>query len=217
MSDVGIDPIEGACFARLGALAASATPAGPFRYVGRWVGEVREAGGAINLSREALARNPSLLWQLRRETTTHRRFLDGAKETRGTLRFHAWVMVADSRGPAPQVKGTVGAAGLAALVDQVVARLNNFAVEVSSAGALAWVYRLDYDGMETLGDATNAALVARLDFSATRSVPTVAITDPAQTLDALEGDINQVDPPMGDPADPENPTTELVAVPDPSP
>ena len=203
--DVSLDALETAVYSALAPLAASATPTpGPFRYVGRWAGEVRDRAGTLSLDEAAVGRNPALFLQWEGEEARQSfEGLEGAGsvETRGEVSLVAWIVVHDTRGPERLVKGATNTRGAGYLVDQLLGRLN--ALEITSGGSPA-LYRsttLRYvRHRHRLADPA-AYLVTEVRFVAVRSVPTVAVTDTTRDLLGLDGDVNNTQPPVPEPAD----------------
>lgn len=191
--DSTLDATETAVYAAVGALAKSATPAGPFSYVGRWTGEVRERMGVLTLEREAAGRNPSLLLQWEGEDALNSwEGLEGSGsvETTGTITLVAWVVVHDPRGSREITKGTTGARGALYLVDRVIAALNGLRVTTAGVNALYRDTTLRYRRHRTRPADPNTAHVTEVRFEALRSVPTVADTETTRTLTEMHGDVN---------------------------
>lgn len=208
--DVSLDALETEVYAALAPLAASAVPAGPFRYVGRWAGEVRDRSGTLSLDEAAVGRNPALFLQWEGEDARQSfEGLEGAGsvETRGEVSLVAWIVVHDTRGPERLVKGATNTRGAGYLVDQLLGRLN--ALEITSGGSPA-LYRsttLRYvRHRHRLADPASY-LVTEVRFVAVRSVPTVAQTDTTRDLVGLTADLNNTAPPTPSPSSPSNPLT----------
>lgn len=198
---MSLDSIDTAAFAALNALAASASPAGHFAHVGRYIGQVTVQGGKVSLTREALARVPAVLWQWEGERASNDfEAQEGDRESVGVVLFSAWVVVGDARSTELLVKGGTGTPGPTTLHDQVLSALNGLQV----AGMLRH-HRLDWVG--TRNYATGTAHVSELRFEARRSAPTVTEATQGVALSRLDGSIN-LDPNPGN-----NPLTQFRSTP----
>lgn len=198
---MSLDSIDTAAYAALAALGASATPAGPFAHVGRYVGQVTVLGGRVSLSREALARVPAVLWQWEGERAYNDfEAQEGDRESVGVVQFTAWIVVGDARSTELLVKGGTNTPGPTALCDVVLSALNGLQL----AGMLRH-HRLDWVG--TKNYATGTAHVSELRFEARRAAPTAAEATQGVPLTRLDADIN-LDPEPGD-----NPLTQFRSTP----
>lgn len=210
-----LNAIETTLYTAVRTLASDASPAGPFRFVGRWTGQVREQGGMVTLQKEIAGKATALLLQWDRETATESfEGLEGAGdiESRGELRILAWVVATDTRGVTELVKGTTNVTGGMALVDAVVNALNGRQVLSASAQQLYRNTCLRYRGHEVLPLSDGAShLVARVTFVVLRSVATVTPADISHDLDELRGDLNNIQPPTPAPNTPENPFGQIDA------
>lgn len=209
-----LDAIETTVHAALAPLAASAS--GPFKYVGRWCGEVVERGGAVSLDNETLARPTSLLleWAGERAENSFEGLEGGgdATETRGTVSLVAWSVVKDPRGPAQLTKGTTGAVGAMALVDAVVNRLNARQVESGGTSQLYRSTTIRYTGHRVLSVTDgHRHHVTRITFECVRSVGTAASSESTRDLGHLVADANNTSPPAPPAHTPENPQDQLDA------
>lgn len=191
MADATLAQIEAAAFALLAPLAKSS--GGLFSYVGRWVGAVRRLpGGGLSIDREVGQRSPALLLGLDDETAApDARMLVGDVESRGDVSLSVLVVLRDPRGSTLVTTGATNEPGLPALLDAVVGALcaAPLATGTPAVSLLLRAQRLEYRGFtdERVDDA-NLAVVKRLRFTATRSVPTVTATEPtAVDLGALVG------------------------------
>lgn len=216
--DATIDQIDTAAFTALVALQRDVShTTRPFALVARTVQEPTLAGGQFSFDGQTLGKHPACLWRLAGETADDDvRTVDGDAETRGRLRFQAWVLLRDARTDQLRAKGGTSTTGLYSLVDQVIAALNNAPVTVAGAlgdvNALLRVHRLRYAGMvPRFSDASLTAV--EVDFEAQRSVPTVAPTETTVDLVDLRGDVNLQDGAGADPSDADalNPLEQLDA------
>lgn len=200
--DATIDQIDSAAFTTLQALARDASHTSrPFALVARTVQEPTFSGGQFSYDGQTLARQPACLWRLAGEVADDDvRTVDGDAETRGRLRFQAWVVLRDPRTDQLRAKGGTSTTGLYALVDHVIGALNNAPIDVSSVNALLRSHRLRYTGMTPrFSDATLTAV--EVAFEAQRSVPTVAPTMTTVNVVDLRGDVNLQDGAGADPSD----------------
>lgn len=217
--DATIDQIDTAAFTALVALQRDVSHTSrPFALVARTVQEPTFAGGQFSFDGQTLGKHPACLWRLAGETADDDvRTVDGDAETRGRLRFQAWVLLRDPRTDQLRSKGGTGTTGLYSLVDHVIAALNNAPLTAESGAgevvnALLRVHRLRYAGMvPRFSDATLTAV--EVDFEAQRSVPTVAPTETTVDLVDLRGDVNLQDGAGADPSDASalNPLEQLDA------
>lgn len=200
--DATIDTIDSAAFTTLQALARDAGHASrPFALVARTVQEPTFTGAGFTFDGIALGQYPACLWRVAGEAADDDvRTVDGDAETRGRLRFEAWVLLRDTRSDQLRAKGGTSTTGLYSLVDQVIGALNNAPVESGGANALLRVHRLRYLGFTPrFSDASLSAW--RLEFEAQRSVPTVAPVLTTVDLGHLLGDVNLTGAEQATPSD----------------
>jgi hypothetical protein len=218
--DATIDTIDSAAFTTLQALARDAGHASrPFALVARTVQEPAFNGAGFTYDGIVLGQYPACLWRVAGEAADDDvRTVDGDAETRGRLRFEAWVLLRDTRSDQLRAKGGTSTTGLYSLVDQVIGALNNAPVEAEDphsgavANALLRVHRLRYLGFAPrFSDASLSAW--RLEFEAQRSVPTVAPVLTTVDLGHLLGDVNLTGAAQATPSDADemNPLDRLDA------
>ncbi len=209
--DASINTIDSAAFTVLAALQRDAGHTSrPFALVARTVQAPTLSAQGFSFDGQTLGQAPACLWRVAGESADDDvRTLDGDAETRGRLRFEAWVVLRDPRTDQLRAKGGTGTTGLYALVDQVIAALNNAAITAENplsgevGNALLRVHRLRYVGFEPVfSDATLSAW--RVNFEAQRSVPTIAPTETTVDLGHLLGDLNIAGTAQATPADVED-------------